>query len=368
MANNRMVSMFRNIGVNIYGSSHSEEIGVMITGIPEGKIIDTKEVDLLLSRRKANNSLWSTKRLEEDIVNYVHGIKDNKVVDIVIRAKISNTNVKKDDYSNIELKPRPSHADYVAFVKDGNNVDISGGGRFSGRMTAPLCIAGGIIKGLLKEKGIHIGAYISEIAGVEAPTYRNTSISYQDITNSYNKDISTITTNESKRANTDDLIINKIIEAKEVGDSVGGIIEAIVYGMEPGIGDALFLGLEGRIAMSIYAIPAVKSVEFGSGVELPKMKGSEANDCFTYSDDKVVTKTNHSGGINGGISNGMPITIRIGVKPTPSICMEQDTVDLKLKKNTKIKIKGRHDSCIVPRAVPVVEAAIALAIYDCMKD
>ena len=355
-----MYSNFKNIKVKIYGASHADEVGVFLTGVPLGTDISRNEIDNLLDRRRSSKSVWSTSRGEADEPIFIKGIENGKVVSEEIHIAIKNKTAKKSDYDNLIKKPRPSHADYPAMVKDGDAF-LSGGGRFSGRMTAPICIAGGIAKGLLEEHGIKIGAYIAEIGGISAVSYKNQDIRYEDIEKAHSKNLSILSDSDSE-------ITEEIVRAKEEKDSLGGIIECIVYNMPVGVGDALYDGIEGRIAQSIFAIPAVKGVEFGAGFDISKMKGSKANDAYQYKDGNVVTLTNNNGGITGGMSNGMPITLRVAIKPTPSIGVLQNTVDLESKKNTTIEIKGRHDACIVPRAVPVVEAAVALAIYDCMLD
>ena len=260
------------------------------------------------------------------------------------------------DYDNLYGKPRPSHADYSAFLKDGT-LDFSGGGRFSGRLTAPLCIVGGVLKQYLKSLGIEVHAYVSSVGDIQSKSYLNGEISKAEILE--NRDFGGFPSLDSKEE-----ILNLITSVKNDGDSVGGVIECIVYNMKTGVGDNLFEGLEGKIASLLYSVPAVKGVEFGGGFSLCKKTGSTANDSLYYDGEEVKFKSNNSGGINGGISNGAPITIRVAVKPTPSIFKEQETVDLVNKQNCKIKISGRHDACIVPRAVPCIESAVAIAIVD----
>ena len=343
----------KNIKVEIYGESHASEIGVNISGFPTFKI-DNEKLYGFLNRRKASSGAFSTQRKESDKPLF-SGLQ-NGVINGDFSAKIINENVKSGDYSNLYGKPRPSHADYAWFKKDGA-LDFSGGGRFSGRLTAPLCIAGGIAKQYLESKGIFVVAYLSQIGCIKGKSYKYGKISKEELTNlrdSY--EIPSLTNKQE--------MLDAIISAKNDGDSVGGIIQCVVYGLNAGVGNNLFGGLEGKIAYSLYAVPAVKGVEFGLGFELSKMLGSQSNDSLYYNGEDVEFKSNNMGGINGGISNGEPITMSVAIKPTPSIYKQQQTVDLVNKQNTTIKIEGRHDSAIAVRAVPCIESAVALAILD----
>lgn len=342
----------KNLTLEIYGESHAEKIGVSCTGFPEIKV-DEEKLKVFLGRRRAGGGVFSTSRIEPD--EPVFQNVENGVVKGSFCADIYNKNKRSGDYSNLLGKPRPSHADYVTFMKDGVT-DFSGGGRFSGRLTAPLCIAGGIALQYLEQKGIRVRAYISEVGGIKARSYKDGAISEEDILNLREGKIPAL----SKQ----DEILSAIATTKQEEDSLGGRVECIVYGLKCGVGDNLFEGLEGKIANLVYAIPAVKGVEFGDGFALCSMKGSEANDPLRYDGERVVTETNRAGGINGGISNGMDVTLGVAFRPTPSIGKPQKTVDVINKTNTEIVIGGRHDACIVPRAVPCVEAAVALAIMD----
>ncbi len=340
----------KNLNIEIYGESHAEEIGVKVKGLPKFNYDLTKLKDFL-DRRKPSKSVFSTSRKEED--SPVISIDNNLGV---LTAEIKNTNKKSGDYANLYGKPRPSHADYSSFLKDGT-LDYSGGGRFSGRLTAPLCIVGGVLKQYLKSLGIEVHAYVSSVGEINAKSYLDGEIYSEDILN--NRENGGFPSLDKK-----DEILNLISNVKKDGDSVGGVIECIVYGMKTGVGDNLFEGLEGKIASLVYSVPAVKGVEFGGGFSLSKKTGSIANDSLHYNGETVNFKTNNSGGINGGISNGAQITLRVAVKPTPSISKEQETVDLVNKQSCKIKISGRHDACIVPRAVPCIESAVMIAITD----
>jgi len=317
------------IKMSIFGQSHANAIGVVIDGLEAGLKIDEEQLQNFLDRRSPGKDEFSTIRKEPDKVEFLSGLVNGKTCGAPICAIIKNTNVKKNDYKNFENIPRPGHADFTSFIKFGESMDKSGGAQFSGRMTAPMCIAGGIAMQQLKILGIDIIARIDEIAGVKGAS-----------------------------------MFNKITEAKKEGDSVGGVIKCEITGMPKGIGDALFGGIEGRISQSIFGIPAVKGIEFGSGFEGSQKRGSCNNDDFIAVDDEIKTVTNNHGGILGGISSGMPIVFRVAFKPTPSISRLQRSVNLKTNECVDIEINGRHDPCIVPRAVPVVEAMAAFAIYD----
>ena len=273
-------------------------------------------------------------------------------------AVIENTNTKSGDYGNLLNCPRPGHSDYTAYVKYNASNDIRGGGHFSGRLTAPIVFAGAICRQILEEKGIKIAAHIASIGNVNDKSFNPVSIDDKLINKLNNSSFALIddSVEEKMRA--------EVESARLAQDSIGGTIECAVSGIEAGIGEPMFEGVEGVIAKAVFGVPAIKGIEFGKGFELSKMRGSQSNDPFEYKDGKVVTKTNNCGGILGGITNGMPVIFKAGVKPTPSISKEQDTVDLQKKENAKLVINGRHDPCIVPRAVPVIEAVTAVAIIN----
>lgn len=343
----------KHISVQIFGESHSEKIGVKVSGFPAFKF-DTQKLNRFLARRKASGGVFSTARTEPDVPVF-DNVSDGQI-DGSFSAVIYNTNKKSSDYGDLVGKPRPSHADYAWHLKDGVT-DFTGGGRFSGRMTAPLCVAGGIAKDYLESLGIKIYAYISGIGTVSGTSYKDVNICADRLEK-------LIDSGDFPALSNADKMIDEIAKTKAAGDSLGGVIECIVFGMKKGVGDCLFDGLEGKISALVYSVPAVKGVEFGDGFDLAKVPGSVANDCYRYDNGTVTTVKNSSGGINGGISNGQNITLSVAIRPTPSIAKEQDTVDLINKVNTKIQIKGRHDACIVPRAVPCIESAVALAILD----
>lgn len=335
--------------IEIFGASHSQEIGVIMKGFPK-EHIDRKKLDEFLQRRRPLYS-FSTERKETD--EPIFSAFTNDVLSENVKVVIKNSDIRSGDYNNLYGKPRPSHADYAAYLKDGR-LDFSGGGEFSGRMTAPFCIAGGIAKQLLENRGIYVGAYLSLVGKVRGKSYKNGEISLEEIT-SY-RDFPSLTNSQE--------MIEEIEKTKKENDSVGGIVECVVKGMKKGVGGALFDGLESEISQLLFAIPGVKGVEFGRGFSFAEERGSQVNDEIAIKDGKIYTKTNNSGGINGGVSNGEDITLAVAFRPTPSIGIKQNTVDLVKMKNTEIVVSGRHDACIAVRAVPVVEAAVSIALLD----
>ncbi|MBO4262678.1 MAG: chorismate synthase [Clostridia bacterium] len=339
------------IKIEIFGESHSAEIGFRASGIPNMKL-DEQSLSRFLKRRMANGEAYSTPRIEKDEPIFIKGY-DNGLIGGDLEVVIKNENVKSGDYIDLYGKPRPSHADYCAFIKDGT-LDFRGGGRFSGRMTAPLAVCGGILKQFLEARGIKINAYLSGVGKVEGRSYRDGGISSEEIEG---------ITGFPALSHGEEML-REIAEAKAAGDSVGGVCECVISGAPAGLGDCLFEGLEGKIAALVYAVPAVKGVEFGGGFALSETCGSVANDAMRYEDDKVVKVTNNSGGINGGISDGSQITFRAAIKPTPSISLPQKTVDLVKKENAEITVRGRHDACVAVRALPVIESAAAIALTD----
>ncbi len=362
-----MLNYFNNFELIVDGASHTEKITTTLKGIEKGTVIDLDALQEHCDRRKSVNSTLTTPRKEADELLFKSGIavskKDGRRIgtvtgDIVVEVENKVNNSK--DYEHLKNTPRPSHADYTAVMKYGKGVDLRGGGRFSGRLTLSHCIAGGIAKQLLKKQGITVLSYISEIAGIKGKSYKDCEIKKEEIEGIEDKTFLTL----SKK----DEMIDAITKARQNGDSVGGVVECIAYNLPAGLGGELSLGLEGRISGYIYSIPAVKGVEFGAGFDITKMLGSEANDNFCFDNGKVVTETNNNGGINGGISNGMPLTMRVAFKPTPSISREQKSVNLETKENVILKIGGRHDACIVTRAVVGVESAVSLVLYDCLID
>lgn len=348
----------KKVKITIFGQSHSEAIGVVIDGLPVGEEIDLNEVEKFMKRRAPGQNAWSTPRKEADLPRVVSGLFEGKTCGAPVCAIIENTNTRSKDYDKLKDLPRPGHADYTAWVKyDGCN-DHRGGGHFSGRLTAPLCFAGAVCRQILERKGIHVGAHILSVKGVKDTPFDALHIDAETLQAVTGKafPVQDDTAGEAMQA--------VIAAAREQGDSVGGIVECAVTGLPVGAGEPMFDGLESVLAQAVFAIPAVKGVEFGAGFAAAEMFGSENNDDFIIEDGMVKTKTNNHGGSLGGISSGMPLVFRAAFKPTPSVSLEQDTISISRRENDRLVVTGRHDPCIVPRAVPVVEAAAAVAVLD----
>ncbi len=345
------------IKITVFGQSHAEAIGVTVDGLPSGFGVNTDKVQAFLDRRAPGRNAYSTNRKEADKVEYVSGLVDGKTVGAPLTAVIFNKDQHSKDYSELRSKMRPSHADYPANIKFGDAYDVRGGGQFSGRLTAPVCIAGAIIMQMLEEEGIYIGAHISSIGNVEDEAFDNTSFDIDLLQSAGKKDFPVLDDNKGE------LMKAKIIKAKENLDSVGGTVECMAVGVPAGVGEPMFDGLENVIAHAVFGIPAVKGIEFGLGFGSSLLFGSQNNDEYYYDDDKnIKTRTNNAGGICGGMATGMPISFKVAMKPTPSIAKAQNTVNLKTGENDVLEIVGRHDPCIVQRAVPCIEAAMAMAI------
>lgn len=336
----------------IFGESHGVAIGVVLEGIPAGLELNLEAVQRELSRRKPGQDEISTARREEDKVQVLSGVFEGRTTGAPLAMVIANSDRRSGDYEALRYTPRPSHGDYAGFIKSKGNLDYRGGGHFSGRLTAPLTAAGAVAKQLLAERGIWVGAHISSIYGVFDAALENAQ-ALKTVAGKPFPVLDDAKGEEMRQA---------ILQAKSEGDSVGGAIECAVVGMPAGLGGPDFgCNVEGIFAQHLFAVPAVKGVDFGAGAALALMRGSEANDPYAVQDGAVVTKTNHAGGINGGITNGMPVTFEATLRPTPSIALPQESVDLRSGEEVEIAIKGRHDPCVVPRAVPVIEAAAALA-------
>lgn len=350
-----------NFKISVFGESHSEAIGVTIDGLDSGIELDMDEIALEMSRRAPGRNEMSTPRQEKDIPDIISGFFNGKTTGTPLCAVIKNTNTQSKDYEKTKNLMRPGHADFTGLVRYNGFNDYRGGGHFSGRLTAPIVFAGAICKQILDKIGIKIGAHISQIEDVCDKSFNFTDISAETLGILKSKELPFL--DETK----ENVAKERILSAKGDLDSVGGIIECAVVGLYSGIGNPMFDSLESVLSHLLFSIPAVKGVEFGSGFSFASMRGSEANDSFYYENGAVKTKTNNNGGINGGITNGMPVIFRVVVKPTPSISKKQETIDISLNSNAEIEIQGRHDPCIVQRAVPVVEAVAAIAIYDLIK-
>jgi chorismate synthase len=320
------------------------------------------ELQTFLARRAPGGAAYATARREADIPEVLSGIKDGVTCGAPFAAIIRNTDARSDDYDDIIDIPRPGHADYSAHIKHGGSQDVRGGGHFSGRLTAPLCIAGGICLQLLKRRGMDVFAHIAAIGGIADRPFDGADIDPSALANVRGLPFPVLDRVRGER------MLEAIENAKAEGDSVGGVVECGARGLPPGLGDPMFDGMENRIAGIVFGIPGVKGIEFGSGFGGSALRGSENNDAFYYADGAVKTRTNNHGGILGGITSGMPLIFRVAIKPTPSIAQEQDSVSLSRKEDAKLRIMGRHDPCIVPRALPCVEAAAAIAIYDALLE
>lgn len=348
------------IKISVFGESHGNGIGVVIDGLPAGVKIDMDSVLVQMSRRAPGKDKTATPRKESDLPKVLSGMLGDTLTGAPLCAVIENTNTRSGDYGNLLSCPRPGHSDYTAFVKYNGANDIRGGGHFSGRLTAPIVFAGSICRQILAQKGIKIAAHINSIGNVSDEPFNPVSID-DTLIGRLNKSSFALIDNS-----VEEKMRNEVENARMSLDSIGGTIECAVTGIEAGIGEPMFDGVEGVIAKAVFGVPAIKGVEFGKGFELSKMRGSQSNDSFRYVDGKVVTETNNCGGILGGITNGMPIIFRAAIKPTPSIAQKQKTVDLQKKENAELEVHGRHDPCIVPRAVPVIEAVTAIAIANLM--
>ena len=357
-----MSSEFGNIlRVSVFGQSHGKAIGVNIDGLPAGEPIDLEELNAFLDRRKPGKSPLSTARKESDTPVFLSGLENGVTCGFPLCAVIENSDQHSSDYSEHADKPRPSHADYTARVKWGGHADMRGGGHFSGRLTAPLCIAGGIAKQILARRGIFVGAHLAAV-GTEndAPFPLHPTAELFDTIAA--KPFPVVDDGAGERMQA------LILEARQDLDSVGGIIECAAIGLPAGLGDPMFGGVENRLAAALFGIPAVKGVEFGLGFGSSRLRGSENNDPFTVENGTVVTASNRAGGILGGITTGMPVTLRTAIKPTPSISRPQQTVRLSAMESAELVIRGRHDPCIAHRAVPVVEAVTATVLLDLLLE
>ena len=345
-------SIGENLRLTIFGESHGPAIGMTLEGIPAGLKLDMAQLQRFLDRRAPGRSETATARREADIPEFLSGVKDGTVTGSPIAAVIRNADTRSGDYEALRTVPRPGHADYTAQVKYSGHQDPAGGGHFSGRLTAPLCVAGGVCLQFLAREGVRV---VSRIAAVG-----NVTDEGELAASTAEKAFPTVSEARGQA------MIEAIRAAKEAGDSLGGVVECQVLGLPAGLGDPIFGGMENRIAALVFGIPAVKGVEFGAGFAAAGMRGSEHNDPFILADGRIVTATNHAGGILGGITTGMPLVFRAAFKPTPSIALAQPTLDLSSGRETLLRVGGRHDPCIVPRAVPCIEAAAAIAVTDAL--
>jgi chorismate synthase len=343
----------KNFKITSFGESHGKCVGIVIDGCPAGLPLTEKDIQADLDKRKPDREIESTKRAEEDKVDILSGTFHGQTTGAPLCMVVWNSNADSDVYEKTKDLLRPGHADFTAFIKYGGFNDYRGGGRFSGRITAGFVMAGAVARKLLNLTGMEILAYTVEIGGIKAEP-----VNLADIRRI---DKNPVKCGDLKAA---EKMLDAILQAKKEGDSLGGVIEAMVLNVPAGLGEPIFDTLEGDIAKALFAIPAVKGVEFGAGFVAAGLKGSQNNDRFVVKRDKISTETNNSGGILGGISDGMPIVVRAAVKPTPSISRKQNTVNISKMGNAELEIQGRHDVCVVPRAVPVVFAMMAVTIVD----
>lgn len=350
------------IKLSLFGESHGEAIGITIDGLPPGIELDLEDIKTQMRRRAPGQDDISTSRLEKDEFKILSGYFNNKTTGTPLTMIVYNSDIKSRDYKITKDIARPGHADFTGNIKYSSHNDFRGGGHFSGRLTAPTVFAGAIAKQILEHQGIMVGSHIKSIGHIEDESFDPIGFSKKQLSGLQAKKLPTI--NEEIGIEMEKVIL----AAKEEGDSVGGVIELGVLNPKQGLGSPFFDSVESKLAGLIFSIPGVKAIEFGLGFEISKIKGSQANDELYVKDGVVKTYSNNNGGIVGGITNGMPIVFRVALKPTPSIAKKQRTIDMVLKENTKIEIAGRHDPCIVPRAVPVLEAVTAIVILDLLME
>lgn len=349
------------IKLSIFGESHGNAIGITIDGLPAGFSIDMDKIMMEMARRAPGKSSLSTPRKESDIPEILSGYFEGKTTGTPLCAIIRNSNTKSKDYSKLKDVMRPGHADYTGAVRYKGFNDYRGGGHFSGRITAPLVFAGAICKQILEANGIIISAHINSIGKIKDCSFLESDISDELLNSFKEKELPLINTK------LEDKMRQEILSARSSGDSIGGTIECAILGVSPGIGDPFFDSVESTLAHLMFSVPAVKGIEFGKGFDISKMRGSEANDEYYLENGNIKTKTNNNGGILGGITNGMPIIFNVAIKPTASIFKAQNTVNIATMEETTLCIEGRHDPCIVQRALPVIEAVAAIGITELMN-
>lgn len=357
-----MSSWGNSVTISVFGESHGAGIGVVIDGLPAGEALDEEAILLQMARRAPGKDKAATPRLEKDFPEILSGVLNHTTTGAPLCAVIRNTNTRSQDYGNLLTCPRPGHADYTGFLRYHGFNDIRGGGHFSGRLTAPLVFAGAVCRQILARKGIILAAHIASVGGIADTPFDGVTIPDALLQRLSGITFGLIDQNKEPEMRA------LIEECRLSRDSIGGTVECAIKGLPAGLGSPMFGGVENIISSVIFGIPAVKGIEFGSGFAGSALRGSENNDEFYYDGDIVRTRTNHHGGILGGISSGMPVIFRVAFKPTPSISRPQKTVDLSSHSDTTLEINGRHDPCIVVRAVPVVEAAAALAVMNLLKE
>lgn len=351
-----------NIKISIFGESHGVGIGVVIDGLPAGEKLDLEELQFQMSRRAPGNDATATPRKEQDLPEICAGILSGTTTGAPLCAVIENANMRPVDYDKLSRLPRPGHADYTGAVRYGGYNDVRGGGHFSGRLTAPLTFAGAVCKQILARRGITVGGHIFSIGNVYDTPFDPMKINSRILGELGRKYFAL------QNPDCEEAMRKVVADAHDDLDSVGGMVEIAVVGVPAGIGSPMFGGIENVLSSIIFGVPAVKGVEFGAGFNVARMRGSECNDPYAIDNGQIVTTSNTCGGILGGISTGMPILLRAAIKPTPSIAQKQQTVDLRERREAILAIGGRHDPCIVPRALPAIEAATAIGILDLMME
>ncbi len=351
----------KNVRVSIFGESHGAGIGIVIDGVKPGTPVDMDRIAVQMARRAPGGSL-ATARREADQVEILSGILNGKAEGTPICGIIRNTDTRSSDYLKTAGLLRPSHADYTGHIRYKGFEDIRGGGHFSARITAPLMFAGALLRQALEAEGIRLGSHILQIHQVKERSFSQGDLTEQNLANLGAMRLPVLETAKEP------LLQQEIEKARAAGDSVGGIVETAITGLPAGIGDPFFDSMESRLSQILFSVPAVKGVSFGSGFAFADMTGSEANDPFRLENGRIVTETNHNGGILGGITTGMPVVFQTVLKPTASISRPQRTVDIARMEEAEITVSGRHDPCIVVRAVPVLEACACIAVYDAMKE
>lgn len=354
-----MQSQFgHNLKVTIFGESHAEAIGVTVEGFPAGFPVDGEQLTRFMARRAPGSNPLVTPRKEADAPEFVSGLKDGRTTGEPLQAIIRNTNTRSADYAELLDLPRPSHADYPAFVKYKGQADMRGGGHFSARLTAPLCIAGGIARQMLDARGITVGAHLAAVGGVWDDPFDPVNLTADQLLAPGQKTLAVQNEEAGER------MAAAVAAAAKDHDSVGGVVECAAIDLPVGLGEPLYDGIENRLAATLFGIPAVRGVEFGAGFAAANLRGSEHNDPYIKDGDRIVTATNHAGGVLGGMTTGMPLIFRVAFKPTPSIAREQKTVRLSTGEESILAVRGRHDPCVALRAVPCVEAVAALVLLD----
>ncbi len=350
------------IKTTIFGESHGVAIGAVMDAPPAGYKLDMEKLGVQMNRRAPGQDPTATARKEADTPEFLSGLLDGITTGAPLSLIIRNDDTRSNNYSNIVDRPRPSHADYAASIRFGGFNDVRGGGNFSARLTAPLVAAGSVARQILESQGITVGGHVVKIGNIEDVAFDPVNVSKEQL-QKLNTEYFSVISDDKKQ-----LMRKEIETAKASGDSVGGAVEIAVVGLPVGIGSPTARGIENVISSAVFSVPAVKGIEFGKGFGFAEMLGSTANDSMYYDNGTVKCRTNNCGGITGGISNGMPLIIRAALKPTPSIAKEQQTVNLKTKENDLLVIEGRHDPCIVPRALPAIEAAVCLALLDLLSE